>query len=233
MSGGSMVHEENEGFLERAERALDAVVEAVADAVSSVWNRIRNAVKTIFGTYEDLHGEDIDNPAEEERKRRDAAAAGIRELLGDDPLEAIRTASANGVREEMVKMLVERISGALGIVPPPVLAIRRLTGVQSGWSGYFDGNGVTVNRKSVVKRPMSNDDAAELLDTILHELYHGFQHAAINDPHRFGVSRKQAKIWRDSFNNYVSPEQNMELYAAQPVEESARRFAAAVVMAVA
>lgn len=230
MSDEGMAHEENKGFLGRA---LDAVVETVTDAVSAIWNGIRNAVRAIFGTYEDRHGGDIDNPEEEERKRRDAVAAGILELLGDDPLEAIRNASTNSDREEVVKMLVETVSSKLGIVPPPGLTIRRLTGIQSGWAGYFNGEGVTLNKKQVVKRPMSDDDAAELLDTILHELYHGFQHEAIKDPHRLGISRKQAKIWRDNFGNYVSPEQNMALYAAQPVEESARRFAAAVVMAVA
>lgn len=230
MSDGGMANEENEGFLGRA---LDAVVETIVDVVSAVWNGIRNAVKAIFGTYGDLHGDDIDNPEEEERKRRDLVAAGIRELLGDNPLDALRNAPTNGDREEVVKAIVEKVSSALGISPPPGLTIRRLTGSQSGWAGYFDGEGVTLNRKSVVQRPMDDDDAAELLDTILHELYHGFQHAAIKDPTRFGISRKQAGIWRDNFGNYISPEHNMALYAAQPVEESARRFAAAVVMAVA
>ena len=229
MSDDNIVYDENEGFLGRA---LDAVVETVADVVSAVWNGIRNAVRTLFGSYEDLYGGAFDTPDEAELKRRAEAADAIRGVLGEDPIEALRSASTDNEREEAIAALIDGISASLGIKPPPTLAIKRVRGgKKNGYMGCysFSDHGITLNKAYTHCHPMGANDAAELIDTILHELYHAFQAAALEAPERFGLTEAQAAVWRRNLENYVDSVQNPELYRSQPIEATAWDFAAAVV----
>ena len=67
-----------------------------------------------------------------------------------------------------------------------------------------------------------------LLDTILHETFHALQRRAIVRPSRYGIPKAEAQIWRINFHNYIQPEQNPERYWLQPVEVTARVFAAQI-----
>lgn len=84
------------------------------------------------------------------------------------------------------------------------------------------------NRIEINARIVDSPDIAKLgrvLDTIIHEARHQFQHEAIENPERFGISQQTADIWRNNYTNYISPEDDLEGYFKQPIEQDARGFA--------
>lgn len=74
-----------------------------------------------------------------------------------------------------------------------------------------------------------SNNMLDAIDTIVHELRHGFQHEACQKPGFCGISEIQAKEWRDNFSCYITPTVNMIAYYNQPVEKDARIFAEKVI----
>lgn len=91
--------------------------------------------------------------------------------------------------------------------------------------GYFSNDGYLYLNEDVLTNPTNRLDA---LDTVFHEGRHAMQQAAIYDPNKYSVERKQADIWKDNFNNYIQYENNRLGYFRQPIEADARGFAESV-----
>ena len=62
----------------------------------------------------------------------------------------------------------------------------------------------------------------------MHETFHALQRRAIVRPSLYGIPKAEAQIWRINFHHYVQPDQNPERYWLQPVEVTARVFAAQI-----
>ena len=199
-----------------------------ADAVKSVWNTVRNRVEMLVGSFTELFStEDIDNPSECEELRRKDVACALRTVLGDNPIETICQADSSE-RERMLSALVHCTAQALKI-PPPDMEVQ----IMDAWTAgmyRFDLHRIVINRCEVDRTPMGVDEAVELIDTVLHEMYHAFQRYAIERPLKHNVSKEEAERWRNNFANYICYEQSPRLYWKQPVEESARNFAHAVMV---
>lgn len=82
----------------------------------------------------------------------------------------------------------------------------------------------------------SPERSYELMTTIVHELRHAYQHAAVDNPTRYQVSQETIDRWSDSFDNYrgtdrimredgVSRDEAYQRYRNQAVEVDARSFA--------
>jgi len=95
----------------------------------------------------------------------------------------------------------------------------------SVYGGYSERNhAITINSAHV-----QSNDVREVLDTILHEGRHAYQHYAIQHP---GTHPDPAEVerWRDNFDNYLLPElYGQQVYESQPVEADARRYASEVI----
>jgi hypothetical protein len=86
--------------------------------------------------------------------------------------------------------------------------------------GYFDGNTIYINKAHVL-----NKDSKDVVDTILHEGRHSYQHFATYHP-TVHSDLKQVNKWRRNFRHYLNPSiYGQELYESQPVEADARAYA--------
>lgn len=214
--------------IRKAGRCIKSGFLDFCSGVRDVWISVRNRVKDLIGSFMDLFDTtDVSNPDECEAKRRKAASDAVRMVLGDNPLRAICDADSSE-RERMLAALTDRVACAIGI-PAPDISVE----IMKRWTaGYYNCSldRIVVNRAEVDRFPMAVDEAAELLDTLIHEIYHAFQYNAIVRPSKNGVTKEQAAEWRKNFRNYISYDHNPRLYWIQPVEESARAFAHAVVL---
>lgn len=212
-------------ILTRLGQTVVNAVETLSDLARSAWTAIRERVREIWGSLFDV-GTDIDNADELEIARRQAVSNAVREILGDSPVQTLCETSTEE-RKKVLTSLTEHIAETLNIPVPSF----RVKIIKQGVAGFYEfgTDRVVVSRAEVDRCPLDTEDAAELLDTLLHELYHAFQHHAITNPTIHGITREQAKIWRRNFDNYISPEQNARLYHEQPVEVTARLFAHEVV----
>lgn len=72
---------------------------------------------------------------------------------------------------------------------------------------------------------LKDDDTQEIMNTIMHESRHAYQHFAVKHPELVSVDMETIKKWEDNFNNYIRPEFDIEEYQNQPVEADANDFA--------
>ncbi|WP_300794665.1 hypothetical protein [uncultured Bacteroides sp.] len=72
---------------------------------------------------------------------------------------------------------------------------------------------------------LENPDCSGLFNTILHESRHAFQHRSVLNPDSVSIDNKTIDIWRQNFENYISPWLDYEAYREQPVEADAFDFA--------
>ena len=107
--------------------------------------------------------------------------------------------------------------------------------------GYITNGSYTHATKSVyingyIIDNYSAERSYELMTTMVHELRHAYQHAAVDNPTKYQVSQETIDIWSDSFDNYrgsdrimredgVSKEEAYQRYRDQAVEVDARAFA--------
>jgi len=90
--------------------------------------------------------------------------------------------------------------------------------------GVYDGTKITLN-----DAPIKENDIRGVLDTVIHEGRHAYQHYAVTHP---GIHPKSSEVeaWRDNRDHYLDAElYGQEMYQNQPVEADAWSYADAVV----
>lgn len=75
---------------------------------------------------------------------------------------------------------------------------------------------------------LENPDCEGLLNTILHESRHAFQGKCITNPESISVKQNIIDVWKDNFDNYISPSLDFEAYENQEIEKDANYFADSV-----
>ena len=214
-------------YLNRAGQIIKSSLQTVWNGAKQVWKVIRFNVKRVWGSFRALFETDEGQPEQKEEERRRAVTSAVKALLGDTPLQALCDCNEKE-RVDILVSLVEKVSASLNIDTPEIV----IKDMDKSLSGLFcfQTNQLIINRSQITCCPMEMDDAAELLDTFLHEIYHAFQHEALLSPHEYGITRETARTWMKNFSNYISSEQNPYLYWQQPVEVTARLFAHAIVV---
>lgn len=91
--------------------------------------------------------------------------------------------------------------------------------------GYHDSG---TNVVAINDMLLENEDPKEIIMTDLHEIYHDFQDKAVKMPFSVDVDESIINIWKENFENYISPEFDYEAYSKQPIEVDANDFAALV-----
>lgn len=71
-------------------------------------------------------------------------------------------------------------------------------------------------------------DCEDLLNTILHESRHAFQGKCIQSPDSMTVKNNVIDVWKDNFQNYISPCHDFEAYENQEIEKDANYYADSV-----
>lgn len=90
--------------------------------------------------------------------------------------------------------------------------------------GYNPG----TNRIELNSNYLEKQDCEELFNTILHESRHAFQNKCIENPNSVTVKNNVIEVWRDNFENYISPQFDFEAYENQEIEKDANYFADSV-----
>lgn len=84
-------------------------------------------------------------------------------------------------------------------------------------------NCIELNSKYLEKA-----DCEGLLNTILHESRHAFQGKCIQNPESVTVKNNVIDVWKDNFQNYISPCYDFEAYENQEIEKDANYYADSV-----
>jgi hypothetical protein len=200
----------------------------LSDGLRRAWQNIRAKITALLQGGIDRLLFALDRGAAPDtdgsRMHQQNAADALRAQFGGFPAEALLNASP-GEREEIAARMHVAVARALGIEECVVIA-RPLGGDCGTYS--FRTQILSLDSFELEKQPMTRLEAMEIVDTILHETYHALQHRAIVHPSRYGVLKSDAAVWRINFEHYVTPKENHMRYLVQPVEVSARCFAAQV-----
>lgn len=133
---------------------------------------------------------------------------GMFEKYADSGLED-RMRIATSFYGEVSKIM--EIDTELSFVPMP-------HSMQGGYDPLT--NSIELNINS-----LENPDCSGLFNTILHESRHVFQHRSVLNPDSVSVDNNTIDIWRQNFENYISPWLDYEAYHDQPVEADAFNYA--------
>nr|WP_325214186.1 hypothetical protein [uncultured Oscillibacter sp.] len=100
---------------------------------------------------------------------------------------------------------------------------------------FYDGKNSTRGTYSHSKRLVSINenyltraDSYQIMQTVIHEMRHAYQHSAVDDPDSYEVSAETIRQWKENFSNYRSTgdgKTTYEEYVSQPVEYDAKNFA--------
>lgn len=208
----------------------NAVVEASAAAVNSIYERLKKKVKEIIAKIKNIiNPPKVSKTQEQEHDRY--MKSQISKL--QDKYSAKWGSASAKEREKLLKEYMKEVSAIMGIS----VNLEKWS-AQPSSNGYItlgyyssSSNGVWVNTEAI-----KNYDADTMLSTITHELRHAYQHQAIKNPSKFKVSPETIKSWKDSFSNYMSTDGFMrkygvsrseafKMYQNQSVEVDARAFA--------
>ena len=109
--------------------------------------------------------------------------------------------------------------------------VKSLMGIDAELSfSPMDGNNLgafnpDTNRIELNASYLEKADCKDLLNTILHESRHAFQDKCIATPESVTVKQNIIDVWKDNFDNYISPLDDFEAYANQEIEKDANYFA--------
>lgn len=90
------------------------------------------------------------------------------------------------------------------------------------------GYNPATNRIELNSKYLENPDCENLLNTLIHESRHAFQKKCIEAPDSVTVKDNIIDVWKDNFNNYISPEFDFEAYENQEIEKDANYYADSV-----
>lgn len=97
-----------------------------------------------------------------------------------------------------------------------------------GYLSYYRSGSMEMTINEDILRDAGNYDT--VMDTMAHELRHGYQHSVVDNPEQYEVSEETMQKWKDNFNDYkTTDEDGYGAYRSQPVEKDARKFAGRVV----
>lgn len=116
-------------------------------------------------------------------------------------------------RKEAIYGLKDYIENTIGLEKCPELQF--YNNPDPGDFAYVTGDGsvIAINEYTI-------GEAKEAADSIAHELWHAYQHQRANL-----LENEQDYMYKDGFDNYISPDIDFTMYEEQFVESDAREFA--------
>ena len=81
---------------------------------------------------------------------------------------------------------------------------------------------------SINEQYLTRSDSYQIMQTMIHEMRHAYQHAAVDDPSSYEVSAETISQWKNNFAYYKSTDDGKTTYSqyvSQPVEYDAKNFA--------
>lgn len=232
---GSALRMINEEYIRTENLLLGNTGESFSDSNDSTEERSRGTDKRNWWQkfWDWLFHKDIDEKythtsiEEEEAADREMQAA-IQNLLNSDERfseEYWKNASVEE-RKQILTDFMNKVKSILGLDFLPATINWTNKPPQNGtvnMGSYSDGSKTVSINEWVIR---NRSDSYRLMTTIVHELRHGYQHAAIANPTNYRVSKETIDAWRESFRTYKSEKaKGYEAYRNIVVERDARSFA--------
>ena len=171
-----------------------------------------------------------DDPDKAARIKRDKAMAKeLRDLLKSERFskKTWKKASVEERKQILTELFAEmqRIYGIelTDITIQPIEA-------EPGYITY--GYYMDYNKSMCINEDLLADagNYKQIMDTMAHEMRHGYQHAVVENPDAFQVDPGTVTEWRNNIQNYKRIETDgFKAYRDQPIERDARKFAGWVV----
>lgn len=92
-----------------------------------------------------------------------------------------------------------------------------------GLYGSYTGD----NKIQIALDKLNGEYGYDLIKTVIHELRHAYQHAAINNPNLYIVSQETIAAWQENLlpGNVISGKDDFYGYITQPIEWDTHNFA--------
>ncbi len=125
-------------------------------------------------------------------------------------------------RMDILRSFMKDLSNIYGVQLSSEVKFEAINDTARGY--YLAGaNTVTINSNYIGRA-----DSYQIMQTMVHEMRHAYQHAAVDHPESFQVSPETIAQWKDNFAqvNYINYDgTNYGQYVSQPVEWDAKNFA--------
>ncbi len=212
---------------EASEKALDL------NSGSGILGDISGFFSGIVEWLEDLFVEWgwLESDREKELKKDRAMASSIASMLTQERYsEEYWKKAGYEEREQILTELYNELNEIMGIHVEEILFkdIEDEPGyITYGYLSHWTGNDQTHMTMTLNKKILQDPDGyRQAIDTLCHEMRHGYQHSVVENPDNYIVSEEMANAWRNNFNDYKTTEDDgYDAYRNQIVESDARNFA--------
>ena len=187
------------------------------DKNESWWDKLVAWIKKIFGIKE----EEPLSAARQREKEHDLYMQN--EIFALLERQGYTESAWKNMSIEQRKQMLERLLPEIALIMGITISSRIdfYDGPKNN-NGYYDGE-IHINANK-----LEGSDSYSITQTLIHEMRHAYQHAAVENPENFNVSSETIDQWRENFNNYVDSGTNGERYkeyVSQPIEYDAKSFA--------
>ncbi|MBR0208939.1 MAG: hypothetical protein IJQ43_08580 [Oscillospiraceae bacterium] len=126
-------------------------------------------------------------------------------------------------RKAMLQAYMQRVAEIYGVTVASEIVF--YNGERGSRGAYSPGeNCVRINENY-----LSRSDSYQIMQTMIHEMRHAYQHAAVEHPESYIVSAETIAAWEQNFKweNYKSQQKGNTYaeYVSQPIEWDAKNFA--------
>ena len=122
-------------------------------------------------------------------------------------------------RRNILNNLLSDVSGVLGVNVNSNIQFDKFNSIYR--LGEYHHSDKTIHLNATV---LERYNSYELLNTIVHETRHAYQHAAIDNPNLYVVSNETISQWKNNINDYTEPAEGYNSYYEQPIEWDANGF---------
>lgn len=188
------------------------------DAEKSWWEKLVDWIKGLFGIKE----EPLSVSREAEKEHDLYMQSEIFNILGLERFS--KSTWKNASIEERKKILNEfmtEIALVMGISISGNVVFEQMEKPTTRGGYYQNENKVHINTDY-----LSRSDSYQIMQTMIHEMRHAYQKAAVDHPEQFNVSAETIAQWRENFKPevYYSGD-DYQRYVSQPIEYDAKNFA--------
>lgn len=171
----------------------------------------------------------VENPTRSQEKLMDEyLQKEVFKLLGDKKYSKEAWAAASvGERKALLNSYMEEIAEIMGVkLDGDIDFFNKPSKNGIITNGSYSTRDNTISLNTYILEKSSPASSYKMFSTLIHEMRHAYQHAAVNNPGQFQVSAETLTSWENNFNNYVSSGSGgYDAYRAQPIEADARAFA--------
>ena len=169
----------------------------------------------------DKYGRDYEDPGmEREQARNDLIRSEVENMVGRKYPKIMWDHATLEEKEKMLNDFMHDLNRIYGI------------NISKDVEFYRDEPNSLGFYRDSERRVFINENAIEqwgyeeMMNTVVHEMRHAYQHEAVRNPGRFEVSEETVRSWEGNFGpNYIDPDDDWNAYRHQPVEEDAHDIA--------